>query len=348
MKRFIVILFILIPALITVCVFAIPDREVSELENRSLMTADNISSNIKDGEFQENIESFLSDQFPFRDELAFAQAGLKFLIGQRDIGKAYICKDGRLIQKITDDDIDKKAITSYAKKINRIAENNKVYVMYVPSAEIQLKNELPSGAPVYDFSSLYNELTANLKNADCIDLRNSLNSVNCYYKTDHHWNEEGAYRAYETFCVAKNESAKPFKSFNFSVVSEDFRGTLFSKAPIVKTMDEIILPGVEGLTVTADGKEIDFYDMSALETKDKYNVFQGGNHGIVEIENNKAKSNKTLLILKDSFANSFVPYIAGDYKKIIMLDERYTFISLDDYVKTTKPDEILVLKEIIN
>jgi hypothetical protein len=211
-----------------------------------------------------------------------------------------------------------------------------------------LKDELPYDAPVYDYDGLCSELEKRLGNATLINLKKELSSPDCFYKTDHHWTAQGAYNAYAQFCNAKGETAKPIESFNLKTVSRDFQGTLFSKAPIVKTTDEIILPNVSNMSVTADGKEISFYDMSALETKDKYNVFQGGNHGVVEITNNSAKSDKTLLILKDSFANSFVPYITGDYSKIIMLDERYTFISLSDYVQSVKPDEILVLREIIN
>ena len=348
MKKAVVILFILVPALIASSIFIFPDKEISELENRGLKTRSSISLNIKDGTFQQDIESFLSDQFPLREGLAQAQAKIRFFAGQHDIGGAYICKNGRLVQKITDADINKAALISYAERINALADNNRVYVMLVPSAEAVLRDELPKGAPVYDYEGIYSDLNSKLGNAVCIDLKNTLSDAECYYKTDHHWNAHGAYLAYSAFCTAKNEEAKPIDSFSLKAVSSVFQGTLFSKAPIVKTRDEILLPEISGVETEADGKKISFYDMSALETKDKYNVFQGGNHGIVEIKNKNAKSNKTLLVLKDSFANSFVPYVAGDYSKIIMLDERYIFISLEEYVKMVEPDEILVLREIIN
>ena len=348
MKKTIPVLFILIPALIAASIFAFPDKAVSEMENRTLKTKSNISSDIKGGEFQSDLESFLSDQFPIRDKLVFCQSKLRYLIGQRDIGGAYICKNGTLIQKITESDINKEALSSYADKINSIAKSRAVYVMYVPSAGAVLKEELPKGAPFYDFGKLCSELESRLENARLIDLRIDLSSDECYYKTDHHWTDKGAYKAYSAFCDAKGESPAAYESFDLKEACADFQGTLYSKAPIVKTADEIRLPEIPELKVTADGRETPFYDMSALETKDKYNVFQGGNHGIVEIENQNATSDKTLLILKDSFANSFVPYVAGDYSKIIMLDERYTFISLEDYVEGLSPDEILVLREIIN
>jgi regulator of RNase E activity RraB len=348
MKKAVVILFILIPALIAVSIFAFPDNALSEQENRVLMTRDEISSNVKDGAFQSDLESFLSDQFPLRDSLAFAQSKIRYITGQMDINGAYICKSGRLIQKVTSADINEEALCSYSKKINSLAKDSRVYVMYVPSAGTVLSEELPYEAPMYDFDKLYSELTGQLENAIIIDIKNELSNPDCYYKTDHHWSAKGAYNAYAAFCRAKGEKAETLDSFKLNSVCPDFQGTLFSKAPIVKTKDEILLPEVSTVSVTADGKDTAFYDLSALETKDKYNVFQGGNHGVVEITNNNAKSDKTLLILKDSFANSFVPFVLQDYSRIIMLDERYTFISLNDYVNSLNPDEILVLREIIN
>ena len=347
MKKIISLLFVILLCIICVAVFVLPDKRVSELENRSLTTKKDISFNVFDGSFQDSLDSFMSDQFPLRDEIVYLQTGMYYISGQREIKGAYICDDGRLIQYVTNQDINKNALISYADKINRIASDNAVYVMYVPSACVELSEKLPFNAPPYDYQGLYDCLRAHLENAKLVDLTDALKNEDCFYKTDHHWNINGAYKAYQAFCNAKGEKPKGMEAFNAETVSKDFRGTLYSKIPVSKQTDEIIIPSVPDLKVTADGARADFYDLSSLEAKDKYNVFQGGNHGIVEIEN-KNGSGKTLLILKDSFANSFVPFIANDYSKIIMLDERYTFISLEDYVSKTNPDEILVLREIIN
>ena len=347
MKKALLILFVLVPSLLTVSVFALPDKEISEKENRSLTVKQSISHNIKDGSFQADLESYLSDQFPLREQIVYAQSRLRYALGQREIGGAYICKAGRLMQKITDADINKNSLFAYADKIDRIAEKYPVYVMYVPSAGAVNKAELPAGAAMYDYDTLYSELTAHLGNAGCIDLSKCLSSAEYYYKTDHHWNADGAYNAYAEFCAAKGEAAKAKESFALKSVATDFRGTLYSKALITKATDEILLPQAQPSEVTADGKSIDFYDYSALEMKDKYNIFQGGNHGITEITG-AAENGKTLIIFKDSFANSFVPFIVNDYSKIILVDERYAFISAEDFVNQTDPDEVLVLREIVN
>lgn len=346
MKRVLLVLFIIIPSLIAVSIFALPDIAVSEKENRGLTVKSEISLDIKNGLFQTDLENYISDQFPLREDLVYIRNALRYALGQREIDGAYFCKDGRLIQKITKADTDKPALLVYADKINSIAKKYPTYVMYVPSACAIAGSELPAGAPAYDFNSLYSALTGKLNNANCIDLSKKL-IIDDYYKTDHHWNAYGAYKAYAEFCLIKNEKPKQIDDFKLKSVSSDFKGTLYSKVLISRQEDEILLPDVPEFNVTADGKTVGFYDYGALKTKDKYNVYQGGNHGITEIDGG-AKGGKTLLVFKDSFANSFIPFILGDYGKIILVDERYTFISISDFAEKTQPDEILVLREIIN
>lgn len=345
MKKTLLILFVLVPLIAAVSVFALPNKAFSEKENRNLTNVGDVSFNIKDGAFQSSLENLISDQFPLRESLVYLQSALRYATGSREIGGAYFCEDGRLMQKITDEDIDENALFSYADNINRLAKEYRTFVMYVPSAGSVNGDSLPAGAPMYDYKTLYKKLAKRLSCADCIDLSEYLNRPDYYYKTDHHWNAYGAYGAYTAFCRAKGEEARKTEEFALKRVTSDFRGTLYSKVLISKEKDEILLPDVSLPQITADGEKVDFYDYKALKTKDKYNVFQGGNHGITEITAN-GKNNKTLLVFKDSFANSFVPYIAGDYRKIILVDQRYTFISAKDFADKIKPDEILVLREI--
>jgi len=347
MKKITSLIFVIIICVFSVAVFALPDTEISELENRSLTTRKDISPNALSGDFQSSVENFVSDQFPLRDKFMLLYTGMLYASGQREIDGTYICKDGRLVQYVTDADINEKTLVSFARKVNRLAENYTVYVMYVPSACVELKDKMPAGRPTYNYQALYDLLSSELGNATLIDLSDTLSDENFFYKTDHHWTAYGAYEAYRAFCDAKGEKPKETESFNLKTVSNFFRGTLYSKVPFCEQTDEIIIPTVEGINTVADSQSIDFYNFDALEVKDKYNVFQGGNHGIVEITNENGNG-KTLLILKDSFANSFVPFIADEYSKIVMIDERYTFISLEDFTQSLSPDEILVLREIIN
>ena len=70
-----------------------------------------------------------------------------------------------------------------------------------------------------------------------------------------------------------------------------------------------------------------FYQMEFLKKKDKYSVFFGGNQAVLEISGG-AKNKKTLLMIKDSFANCMIPFLAEDYEKIIVADMRHLNIGM--------------------
>ena len=80
-----------------------------------------------------------------------------------------------------------------------------------------------------------------------------------------------------------------------------------------------------------------------LKEKDKYQVFFGGNYGVVSIENNEANNDKNLLIIKDSYANSFVPFLTSHFSKIILVDPRYYYEDIDELMKNENVDEVLYL-----
>lgn len=344
MKKILISLFIAFPLIISLFIIATPDISFSENENRNLTVKSSIDKSIFKGEFQTDFEAYLSDQFPFRDKLKALDSEAQFLLGKREIGGAYICKNKRLVQKV--ESVDEQALIRYADKINAVAEKTgvKTYVMYVPSAVAVSKDVLPAGAPSYDYAALKSTLAAHLENAQIINL--DLTSDD-YFLTDHHWNYSGVYSAYLSWCEAHGSAPREFEKRTFST---DFRGTNYSKVLINSLpYDELSAPVIsDKIKVNADGADIPFYDLKALETKDKYNVFEGGNHGVVIIENPENKNGKTLVIFKDSFANSFVPFIAYDYEKIVMIDERYTFEDASSLAEGFKATEIAVIREIIN
>ena len=326
------------------------DRAFSENENRMLKTRAEVSHQISDGSFQADLEVLLADQFPLRDEAVSLQAGVRAALGEREIGGAYIC-GGRLLQKLTDGDVDWAKVEKDAKKYARLSSEPGVPVTLVPvpSAVCSLSDELPQGAPVYDLDRVYSILESK-EGAKVLDLRRVLRGDDSlYYRTDHHWTTRGAYAAYRLWCEAHGRTAPSWEELQPETVTKDFRGSLYSKAPLRRLspepMELIAVPA--HLSVTADGQRIDFYDRAALETKDKYNVFLSGNHGLVVIENPDAPGG-TLLLVKDSFANSLAPFLIRDYRRIVMADERYAPVRLRDLAEQEQADEIAVVKEACN
>ena len=352
-KTICIALFVGFPLILMLAICLGRDRSISANENRVLKTRSDIKYDFFDGELQDDLENYLSDQFPMRDRLKGAETGMKLRLGAGSIGGAYIGHGGRLFQKILDSDVDKEKCVRYAARVNRIAEQTGIetYVMYVPSAGISLRNSLPYGAPMYDYDSLYAALTKELGSVHMIDLRKALSGVpEYYYATDHHWTAKGAAQAYYEWRAAHGEESSNENAPEIFTVSERFRGTLWSRVPSESIgYEKLQAPRVpDGITVEADGRETELYDYSALQTKDKYNFFEGGNHGLLTLTNPDVAEERTIVILKDSFANSFLPYIVNDYSKIIMVDERYAFIDVAQIAVESNADEIAVIREIVS
>jgi hypothetical protein len=95
---------------------------------------------------------------------------------------------------------------------------------------------------------------------------------------------------------------------------------------------------VSVLFPSSDKEIMGFYDTTKLDKKDKYSIFLGGNHDLVKIRKNNDAS-KRILILKDSFANSLVPFIARHFD-IDMIDLRYYKGSVKNYIEENKFDAI--------
>ena len=354
MKRLFIYIFTACLIAGGISVFAGTDRSFSENENRYLTKlSDVLSTDILSGEFQQQLMDYTSDQMPGRDLLTASATAVKKASGRKDIGGAYLGREGFYFDKKLDKDINFKRYERNLKKIEKIAlkySDKKVTAMLVPESGSIYSGDLPENAQLFDDNAMYDTAGSILKNCRAIDLRNTLKSKKgdlLYYRTDHHWTLDGAYAGYEAFTGKKC-------SYDTREVCDDFLGTLYSKVldkSAVKkvseggSLDTIKIPVMTGkVKVTADGRDIGMFDMNALKEKDKYRVFFGGNYGITNIKS--GSNDRKLVVVKDSFANCFVPLLTEDYGEIVMVDMRYFSGNIDMIAGAA--DEILFLYELSN
>ena len=55
-------------------------------------------------------------------------------------------------------------------------------------------------------------------------------------------------------------------------------------------------------------------------------------HSYIEITNNNIDTDRELVIAKDSYANSFIPFLVNHYKKIYVFDPRSYKGAISDFV----------------
>lgn len=357
-----VIVMVLILAGTGIEIFVTKDRSFSENENRYLAERPQISlSNIENTDFQKTLENFISDQIPEREKLITLRSVIKELTGIKDIEGAYIGKDGYYLEKITNEDVSEEQLKNNIRYINTFFNKNKElksYVMLIPGSGNILTDKLPKHADVYDYNyyekiaekEFTNNADNNTQIVNTYDALKKLSKDYIYYKTDHHWTTKGAFIAYNEFCKLEGIESESYENLEIKNVTDKFYGTLYSKVLDKKKKGDSIeiAENIPQCNVMINGKKSEIYHMDKLKEKDKYQVFFGGNYGVVSIENNEANNDKNLLIIKDSYANSFTPFLLKDYKTITIVDYRYFSGNLQSIVESNNITDVLVLYEMSN
>lgn len=339
-----------------------PKQTFSENENRALASWPVYSfDTLKDGSYMSGIQTYLSDHFPLRDPFMTLKTKYEMLTGREEINDIYLAKDGYYIEAYKTPKQQKKIITQFQKLQDAITTGAKenVRVMLIPTAISTYNAKLPSCAPdrgVLRQIDTMNEIYAALPNMQKVDAWSALQAAaaqeatgiprasgdadsaqpvagaeaaGLYYHTDHHWTTHGAYVGYQAYCDASGLSPIPEADFQKTCVTTDFHGTIFSK------LHDSTVPGdaitlyenpANQLTVSyLDTGEVTdtLYNRDYLAQKDKYSMFLNNLHPLVEITNETADSDRQLVLIKDSYANSMVPFLVNHYQKIYVFDTRY-------------------------
>ncbi|MGN0403425.1 MAG: DHHW family protein [Acetatifactor sp.] len=342
------------------CFLVKKDREFSETENRYLSQKPAFSmENFFSGQYTREVESYVNDQFPFRDAWVSFRSDFLQFAGYREINDVYLGEDDYLIEKWLDRDFEEAQLL---KNMDAVREFVKRYpeqqtsVMLVPTAGMIYQDKLPSNAPMFDQQVVSDTLRENLSDVTYIDLIPLFlahNTEELFYKTDHHWTTRGAFLAYEQWCGAKGMTARE-EEFTARTLTTEFQGSLYSKVlgtHCAKDKVEIYHREDQAEYCVeynfARSRSDSVYAMENLQKKDKYQVFFGGNHPEITIRTSQ-KNQKHLLVLKDSFANAFVPFLLNDYETIHIIDLRYYNGNLDNYILDNCINECLFLYNMKN
>lgn len=343
-------------------VFHKPEK-FSEVENRFLaeMPAMN-TRGLLNGSFMKDYETYIVDQFPNRSFFTGVKTLSERARGKQDDNEVYFGKEGYLFgkydTKLFESEMAKRNVAGliqFAKEKKRLGKEHFQVVMVPSSSEI-LVEKLPNFAPIYNQTLFIENLRKEIGAEFVLDTVETLKRHKedyIYYRTDHHWTTLGAYYVYESLARRMKLTSKTLSDFAKEEVEDAFFGTYDSKVNTKISggvlSDKITLyhtSNFENVKMILDGKEEEIhkgiYMREHLKTKDKYSVFMGGNHSITDIETN-VKNDKSLLILKDSFAHSLVPFLLEDYNRIVMIDLRHFNKSLKTYIKENRFTDILVL-----
>ena len=350
-KIFIILLF-----LVMIINVIVPDREESELENRALEQRPRFNlTTILSGDFMEQWEKYLSDQFAGRDTWRSLKVSLDRLGGARKENDIYIGKDGQLMEDIeVPDDGRLEANLTAIRDFAETYEDIPVTMMLVPDAACILNDSLPAFARVEDqrqmFSMAERKLGDTVNWVDTVSILNNHKSEKLYYKTDHHWTTQGAFYVFQDAAETLGIEGDVSDDFVSYTVTDSFNGVLAASSGVgLDEMEEIDIYAPTGgdddvvVNYVDEGrKTTSLYDSSKLETRDKYGVFLGGNTSVVDIRT-VFTSQKRLLVVKDSFADCFIPFLAPYYREIVVVDPRYYSGTMQDIMDSYRITDALIL-----
>lgn len=370
------ILFLSLIFSLSLAFVILPDQVFSEEENRSLRTLPSFSfESLLSGDYSESINDYFADQFPMRDTFVGWKGIVELWQGKGGNNGIIAGKSDQLARRLFDvrradgsvtndiDVVDPAVLTSAADAIERVDES-----LTCPFTVMLPPRPIDVAADAFDYpKEIGNTLTNNLsalipKHISAVDLTTEFqqrykNGEYVYYRTDHHWTTLGAYYAY---CALMHEwgmeaEILPPESFTQVTASKNFYGTLWS-AGGMKWIDpdsvELWLLGNEDdFCVTADGRAVDgFYNRSYLQKKDKYSVFLDGTHDVVTVTKKGTTDRPTLVLFKDSFANSLAPFLAQHFDLVLLnlSSTRTDFTSISTYARDYGADRVLLLYSLEN
>lgn len=334
----------------------VSDKEMSEEENRMLAGSPRLSwSRLVSGDFMTKYETYLADQFAGRNFWRSIKVGLSGLGGSRQEEDILIGKDDYLMEEIVSPDQDTlmenlEAIRQFAKRSRDI----QTYMLLVPNAANIMRDRLPAFATVSDQSRMFAQVKRELgEDVEWLDAAEALKKhagEQIYYKTDHHWTSLGAFYTFSQVAEQMQIKTDVSSGFVSYPISTTFNGMLAAKSGCRMDVREDIYMYVPRDTdndvvvnyVDEQRKTASLYDSSKLKTRDQYAVFLGENTSVVDIKT-VSESKRRLLLIKDSYANSFVPFLTPYFREIVLVDPRYYSGTIEDIMDTYRISDVLYL-----
>lgn len=308
--------------------YLLPGQDYSALEKRYLEDRPSLSwETLSSGEFSEAAERYLADHILGRSFLVGVNAYYERLTLRQADKEIYEAEDGRLVEAPIQ--WDEAAANKNMKAVNEFASQmgGTVYFSLIPSSGWAAQEGIRQLARPYRDEELIERLYAMADpDVQVVSLTEAFaGNADWYFKTDHHWNSQGAYQGSVILLRQFGKEQAPESAFK-KINGGDFRGTTYSRSGLwLKPAEEIVFwQSSAPLTVTNEESDVPHEGAlywENLDQDDPYTVNLDGNHAVVRISNPQGTGK--LLVVRDSFSNSMGAFLAESYEEVILVDLRY-------------------------
>lgn len=350
------------------------DEQSAVNENRTLKEMPEVSAkNIFSGNFEKEFEEYLSDNIGMRSKFTLLSAkinehkGFKTDLGnivsvKKDLGAGgesdetsrLLVLSDRIMEIFKDSPADG---LDYAAAVNKYAEEfagkAKVYSMLIPT-QIEFADSIyasSSDSQMAAIDRIYNALDERIIKIDAYTPMKENIGDYIYFRTDHHWTQRGAYLGYRAFCEAAGQVPVELSSLKENR-ADGFFGFLYNQANDTSLADKPDyiewFEGGEDYVVNAstveNGEKVEYTSKIYVPPAEapKYSVFMGGDHSLAVIDTN-VENGKTVLVVKDSYANALLPLLTNNYQTVIAVDPRSYSGTVAELVSEYEVDDILIM-----
>ncbi len=319
-----------------------PIRVYSHFENRYLMQPPKLSLNdIINNRFSLDYEKYINDQFVFRDRWISLKSWVEATLNKKENNGIYFGKDRFLFEKMIAPSQQLEINTLYLNEFLEKYPDLPIQIIMPLSSYTLYPHLLPDHAPVFDQLAWLKSQS----NWPIIDIHDPLkrSTDQTYYRNDHHWTTHGAYLAYVAIMETLGQEPLSWQEFP-KQATNGFLGTYYAKGkPTDPLSDTLIIIDPKIVSYRIGNTTFDsLIDMTKLQAHDKYAAFLRGNHGFASIKVNESEQPTRLLVIKDSFANSLVPFLTAHYDEIDVIDLRHYSGSIQAVIDTGYDDILFV------
>lgn len=328
--------------------------EMSFQENRSLAQLPELKiSEIINGKTSLKLTDFFSDQIAGRSKFMKIYADISAGNSESKVNGIFISENRLLNGNIDTSDID----SSVSEKINSFTEkyNSSFYFIAVPSSDGVYSNLLPEYIP-HDFQSeqiqnFYNNLNPEIRKIDAFNILKNFSDDYIYYRTDTKWTAYGAYCVYRTAIQKLGFIPVAYDKFTIEHVTSEFNGNLYNKSLYeISKKDFIDLYYSESIniqSITAYNQNLNesmriLYDKSFLNSNYMYNIYLGENVPALRIKTN-VNNNKKLMVIKDSYADCFIPFLTQHYSEITVISTDFPDFRFTDYFNINSYEQVIFI-----
>lgn len=317
-------------AFLTVFAWVKPAGDFTDAERRPLAQFPELSlENLSSGKFITEFEDYTLDQFPGRDLFRRLKALAHYnLFGQKDNNDIYIA-DGYAAK--LDYPVRTADVAHALQRLNYVYETylepagSKVYSTVIPDKGYYLAEK--NGYPAMDYEKMFQTFREGLPFARYVDITDCLSHTD-YYFTDTHWRQEKLLPVAQKLSAALGVTAPAQADFQQVKQAVPFYGVYYGQAALNMEPEAIFVLESELLKACQvydfeTGNYTPVYNLEKLSGKDPYDVFLSGAKSLLRMENPNAKTDRELLIFRDSFGSSLAPLLVQDYKTVTLVDIRY-------------------------